>query len=503
MAFEPVFERINFNCKKKSISEQIRAECKAEVSTDDVSSVLNVSAWAVILESDVENGAVNYGGKVIFYISYIDVEGSLKKCECGVEFKGTIKDGDIGSTSRAYLTAVVDKAECDLSGARPIAGAYITVRAEVSDCEHFSALSSGENLIVNQNEIPYIKSCGVKSAVYPVEEEFELSYPVAEVLSHRAQAVITAVQCGVGAIIVDGEVSLSAIMLQKTEKGDIIKESKTLPFRMEIECEDAMPNMQATARVKEKSFKTEVSVDDEGGKSVVSASVNLLFEGEAYSDETITVATDAFSTEQEVELVKRDLAYYKTGELRSCAQTVSGRAITDELPVGTALLDVGGERVEIVNKRCDGDLTVVTGTLSAVAYLRDGEGKAFTIKLETPFDCSLDCPFSCNVELDMVARAQKARARIVSINEIELEAEVNFTVYPQERNEVRIIGEVKPLGEKKKNECALSVYIPVEGEDLWSLSKRLNVCPSALIATNTDLTFPLTGKERIVVYRQK
>ena len=84
-----------------------------------------------------------------------------------------------------------------------------------------------------------------------------------------------------------------------------------------------------------------------------------------------------------------------------------------------------------------------------------------------------------------------------------MEADVYFTVYPEERNEVRIIGEVKPLGEKKKNDSALSVYIPVEGEDLWSLSKRLNVCPSALIATNTDLTFPLTGKERIVVYRQK
>ena len=503
MAFEPVFEKINFNCKKKSVSEQIRAECKADISTEEVSSVLNISAWAVILESDVENGGVNYGGKVIFYISYIDIEGALKKCECGVEFKGTIKDAEIGSMSRAYLSATVDKADCNLSGTRPIAGAYITVRADVSDCEHFSALSSGENLIVNQSEIPFIKSFGVKSAVYPVEEEFELSYPVAEVLSHRAQAVITAVQCGVGAIIVDGEVLLSAIMLQKSEKGDIIKESKNIPFRMEIECEDAMPNMQATARVKEKSFKTEVSVDDDGGKSVVSASVNLVFEGEAYSDETVTVATDAFSTEQEVELVKRDLAYYKTGELRSCSQTVSGRAMTEDLPVGTALLAVGGERVEITNKRCDGDLTVVTGALYAVAYLRDGDGRTFTLKLETPFECSLDCPFACNVELETVAKAQKARARIVSINEIELEADVTFTVYPEERNEVRIIGEVKPLGEKKKNDSALSVYIPVEGEDLWSLSKRLNVCPSALIATNTDLTFPLTGKERIVVYRQK
>ena len=94
-------------------------------------------------------------------------------------------------------------------------------------------------------------------------------------------------------------------------------------------------------------------------------------------------------------------------------------------------------------------------------------------------------------------------ARIISVNEIELETEIAFTVYPHEKSQIKIIGEIKALGEKKKNSCALSVYIPVEGEELWSLSKRLNVCPSALLSTNPELTFPLTGKERIVVYRQK
>ncbi|MBE5734060.1 MAG: hypothetical protein E7347_03305 [Clostridiales bacterium] len=503
MAFEPVFEKISFNCVKKSVSEQIKAECKVEIPIEEISHVINVSAWAVISESSLENGVAEYGGKAVFYVSYADSEGVLRKCERGVEFKGNLKDAEIKTTDRAYFTVSVDKTEYDLNGSKLTVSAYLTVRAKLDGCESVNALSGGENLVVNQNEIQSVKSFGVKSTVFPLEEEFELSYPVAEVLSHRAQAVITAVQCGVGAIIVDGEVLLSAIMLQKNEKSDIIKEIKTMPFRAEIECEEAMPNMQATARVREKSFKTDVAVDEDSGKSVVSAQVYLLFEGEAYSDQTLTVATDVFSTEQEVELIKHDLEYYKTGELRCCTQAVSGKAVTPDLPAGTTLLAVGGENVEIVSKRCDGEKTAVTGVINAVIYLRDSEQKVSTVKVETPFECNIDCPMGCDVEIDLVARAQKARARIISVNEIELETEIAFTVYPHEKSQIKIIGEIKALGEKKKNSCALSVYIPVEGEELWSLSKRLNVCPSALLSTNPELTFPLTGKERIVVYRQK
>ena len=44
--------------------------------------------------------------------------------------------------------------------------------------------------------------------------------------------------------------------------------------------------------------------------------------------------------------------------------------------------------------------------------------------------------------------------------------------------------------------------VPFENEDLWSLAKRLSVCPEQLVSTNPELQFPLTGEERIVIYRQ-
>ena len=58
---------------------------------------------------------------------------------------------------------------------------------------------------------------------------------------------------------------------------------------MEIDCEDAMPTMRATAKVYEKALKTQVEVDEETGKSKVLVSLNLYLSGEAFICQTVTV----------------------------------------------------------------------------------------------------------------------------------------------------------------------------------------------------------------------
>lgn len=503
MSFEPIFETINVNCKKFEIFEQIKADCRSEIPTEEVDKVLSVSAWVGAVESVVSNGGISYSGKIIFYISYLDMQNQLKKCECGSEFKGVIKDERITDGERADLFGVVDKYECDKSGLKLAVSSYLTVKAQVNGCSSQKVLSNGENLIVNLGEIPVVKSYTAKGLTYPIEEQYELSYPVEEVLSHRADAVITAVQCGVGAIIVDGQVQASAIMLQKTDKNDIIKENRNFPFRVEIECEDAMPNMQAVATVKEKSFKTDIAVDENSLKSVVSVSVSLSFDGHAFVEENLSVATDVFSTEQEVEVVKEHIPFYKDCEIRSVTRATTQRASVEELPVGAIVLAVGGERVEILNKDCSNENLNVSGVQAFTVFFRDGEKNVFTKKVEIPFECQLDCSYSCDTELTVLPTVLSSRARIVSISEVELESELIFTIYPKEKKQLKILCDVKPLGEKQKNDSALSVYIALEGEELWSLAKRLNVCPQELVKTNADLQFPLVGDERIVVYRQR
>ena len=291
--------------------------------------------------------------------------------------------------------------------------------------------------------------------------------------------------------------------MQKNDKNDIIRENKVFPFRMEIESEDAMPNMCATAMVKEKAFKVDVAVDDDGKRSVVTVSASLLFEGEVFGETELKVACDAFSTENEVEILKDDYPFFSPLATRSHVAVVSGRAQTGELPVGATVLATCGERAVIVGESCDDSGVNITGVLFATAYLRDGDGKVFTRKLEIPFEKSFDGSYPCGTIAKKVIKAENAKSRIISLTEIDLEAEIYLNVYPEEKKDRRLISEIKELGKKKVSDSAISVYIAREGEDEWSLAKRLNVCPDALRTTNKDLQFPLSGTERIVVYRNK
>ncbi len=503
MAFEPVYEKINGDYQKEEVIEQIKVETRSDLACEEIKKILSVSAFVTTDEGVFLDGKVEYSGRINFFISYLSVSGEIKKTECGSEFKGIIKSNKIGEDCRGYLTASVEKTDADLNGIKLSLVAYLSVMAEIEKSNQTPALVGGEDMFVKSEEITYSKGLGLRVGAYPVEEQFEVNYLVKEVLSHKATAHITAVQCGVGTIIIDGEVLLSIIMLQNKEKGGIIRESKTIPFRMELECEDAMPSMQATARVKERSFKTDISVDEEKCQSTINVSVQLQFYGEAYSVTQVSVAKDAFCKHCDVELSREQLPCAKSYELHCYSAMVGGRALVDQLPVGATVLAVGGERVEIVSKECDGGEYKITGVLEATVYFADGEGNYFTRKAQTPFEIKERLIATCNSHIKLNIHIASARAKILSLTEIELEADLKWSVCLKESQHIDLIKEIKQTKTKLKCDSALSVYIPIEGEDLWSLAKRLNESPEHLVETNKDLCFPLTGKERIVVYRRK
>ena len=363
-------------------------------------------------------------------------------------------------------------------------------------------LVGGNGLVLDKKEVQYFKGYGVKKTVCPVECEFELNYPVLEVLSQKVEVAVTQVQAGVNCIIVDGEVFLSALLLQNREKSDIIREDKSTAFRLEIDCEDAMPKMSADAKALVKSFKTEVSVDAESEKSTVVATVSLELEGECYSAESITVASDVFSTEKELEIKQDSFLCLRKECIASLPCKLSGRCVSEELPVSARITCASNERVEITNISIANEEVKMEGVLSMRVFFKDGDGVEFTKLLESPFERSLpiNCEGACLPELSVAI--SKVGAKIVAQNEIEIFADTSVCVKKVVKSFGEFVSEITALAEKQECDKAISVYLAGKGEDLWSLAKRLNVCPDELVVNNKDLQFPLTGEERIVVYRK-
>ena len=54
-----------------------------------------------------------------------------------------------------------------------------------------------------------------------------------------------------------------------------------------------------------------------------------------------------------------------------------------------------------------------------------------------------------------------------------------------------------------ENDSAFSVYIPAAGDMLWDVAKKLGKSPEEVQRCNAELTYPLSGEERIVIYRRK
>ena len=108
-----------------------------------------------------------------------------------------------------------------------------------------------------------------------------------------------------------------------------------------------------------------------------------------------------------------------------------------------------------------------------------------------------------NVETEIFSIVENASVQLATLTEAEIQADLIFTIYPKKRCNIEYIHGVESCGERVKSDSAISVFIPLEGEELWSLAKRLGVSPEGLMQTNSDLQFPLSGEERIVIYRQK
>ncbi|MCM1236152.1 MAG: hypothetical protein NC489_39210, partial [Ruminococcus flavefaciens] len=87
--------------------------------------------------------------------------------------------------------------------------------------------------------------------------------------------------------------------------------------------------------------------------------------------------------------------------------------------------------------------------------------------------------------------------------ECEGEAALKITAFDGENRVLTYIVAAEEAGAKPECNSAISVYIPNAGDGLWETAKRLSESPENIEKSNPELSFPLTGKERILVYRQK
>lgn len=496
---EPVYETFTFCGGKENFFDKIKIENKTDLAVEG-NKLLLKSAEIFYKNGEIVEDKIKYSGRAVFYLTYLNSEGEINKYESSSDFEGEITIKDFQDKTLVGIKFDLLRIEADENGGEYGISATVEVIAEIRKCVKIQAFNGGEGFIRNEKEEIFYKSIGAKKINYPVEYEFETEYSIGEVLSQNAEPFITAVQCGTDTVIVDGEIVFRALFLQSGEKSGIICEEKKIPFRAEMDFEGAEPSATAIAQVAVRSLKSDLSVDTAAAKSVCDLTVSLVFFVEVFSEEKQSITVDTFSTEKELFVERESCECYEPESARS--YSLSSRLKSGgEFRLGTTYICAVGEKTDIVSSTCKGDSLSAEGAVSATAYFSDEEGKIFSARIDAPFDLEIPCVGSC--ENVTGARLIIREINVLSENEAEVIGETYFTLTSCEKKDVKYVKTVTETGDKKVCDAAISVYIPVRGDDLWSLSKRLGIAPEKLAETNGNLEFPLAGGERIVVYRKK
>lgn len=502
MSSTPEFQNICFNSNSIKDSTTIESVCQTGIDVDSIKSVLSVFATAKPTSTSVQNGKLGVSVKTSVYVCYLDNQDIVCKKECALSNQATFSLAQEVDANFISSNAFVDGVEYDNSGLNLSVTARITVQYTALRNENLNALTGGENLICMYKEQSLVKGLGVKEGTYPIEENFEISGTVQQVLHHDASCQISAVQCGVGRVIVDGNVIFTLIALQNEQNSSIIKEVRTLPFRMEVEFEQAMPTMSAIVNAVRQSVKTDIEVIEDEKKSSVTISTNLTFSVSVFEEHTVSVVKDAFSKFNHVALESDKRCFYTPMPTVYESTSVTSRSNVEELPIGVSLSAIACEKVTVSNASRVDDGVVVDGVVDAVAYFIDAERQVFVRRVECAFSKKLDQTLDNECEYQVTASAFGAKGKIISAVEVDIEVQLELSVLLTKKCEFSYIKDVKVGEQKAQNTHGISVYIGLEGEELFSLSKRLNESPDMVVETNKDLSFPLTGKERIVIFRQ-
>ncbi len=452
--------------------------------------IIAVYPQVCLSSCEAGSGRVTYGGRLICTLVYVDEDGKLCRVQKGAEFSHYADDDSLAPANTALCALSCERTQVKRDGSSYVVAAVIGAEISVYATSERSILTSAEGA-VTLTETKKLFSAVTFTGESEVEDDFDCN--AEDVLVPAAEVLVTDCNVRAGMAEINGEIYLSMLAIRD---GKPVCFDRIIPFKSEIACEDALLARKAVCRAEIKEISVEARVDEEKGKCGVDAVIQLSFAGRYYDEEETQLILDAFSTENELKLAYAEETVSPCTEIKVFSERVSGLCATKaKLDFTCAMLAAALPKAEFVRTEKG-----IEGSISA-ALLYEQNGEIRSTEINLPFAVDLIGLNNCGEEISVAVCGVNIRQR--SEGECEAEAVVKIAVADSEDCSVRYVCEITEAEKLKANDCAISVYIPAAGDDLWSTAKSLRQSPDMIKETNPDLSFPLTGSERIVVFRGK
>lgn len=456
--------------------------------------VLGVTAKSKITAVETLDGEVRANVKTEFSVVKTDgQEIFTEKTES--ESQRTIAAEGLTATDKACLTARVT--ECEKIGSEPVkvratveVGGWFVKKKEIRLLD-----ATTEGLKCKTEKVTIENVTTLSENVTTLTFSDEARMPVAKVLDYDCCVTVDAVYPSNGSYRADGELTIR--MVAVADNGSIFTQSFSHPINVENAEEFLTESMRLEAEGSVKNAEYSVTESD---KRIVVSDVTVKITGVMLEEKETESVKDVYSlqnrieTEEEKAKVNSRFCLRSVREKAAATVSVSG-GIREALCVLSPCVSASG--------RVSEDGIVVEGVIGATVLYSDENGETRTLSGEVPFVSNVGGDYPCETVFtpDVMITAINARPR--GSGDVEITAELLVTVRGAQEKEITVISDVKVGEEKEPDDYTICVYVVKKGETLWDVAKELNADEEELIAQNADVTLPLKGGEKILLYKGK
>lgn len=473
-----------------SLSCQTVAQTRFSQS-DGMAEVLAVSPQVSLNSCEAASGRINYGGRIIFTVVCIDEEGKLCRMQKGAEFSHYCDDPSLAPAQTAVCALTCERVSVRREGSSIVVSAVIRADMDV--------FAPAERTYVSACEGAYLKmrteefySFATFSGECEVEDDFEAD-GVEDILVPSAEALVTAAECGAGEVNVSGDINLSLLAMRRS--GPVSME-RVIPFRCVIACEDGFAGALPRVAVQIRDMNVDAAVDEERGRCGVRFSCTLAADGWFAQRAEQTAASDAFSCTHALNCERAEETVAVPAERKVYSERIqSPAAAKAKIDFTCRFLAAGLPKAEYEYCAASG---AAEGAVSAVLlYEQGGEIKATDVSM--PFAVKVGAGEGVRVSVSVcsVSLKQPSEGRLEGEALIKVCAE-----YPKTARAEYLVS-VSEGAELPPADSAVSVVVPASGDGLWDVAKKLCCPPENVASANPGLRYPLSGGERVLIYRRK
>lgn len=488
MAINAQYQTGTFTRQTAALKTQSIVEIK--FSGQEAGDIIAAHAQISLNSCEVSSGRVTYGGRLICTLVYADGDGKLCRIQKGAEFSHFLDDESLAPAQRGDCVLRCERTQIKRDGSACVVAVVVGAEISVFDSAQRNYITDIEGAVCKSEERKLYTVVNF-SGESEVEDDFDCV--AADILVPAAEVIVTDCAARAGVIEISGEIYLSFLAVRDSAPVCL---DRTVPFKCELSCDEAVLAKRAFCRAEIKDVSVNCRVNEDKGSCEVNFSATLGFSGYFHDEETVTLLSDAFSTENELTLTYADESANLNTDIKVYSERVSGLAAAKaKLDYTCAFLAAALPRAEFVRSESG-----IEGSITAtLLYEQAGEIRSTEINL--PFSVNLAGLNAECTEISVAVCGVSLRQR--AEGECEAEAALRISAADGGRVTVKYISEATEGGSRSYNDSAISVYIPEAGDGLWETAKRLSETPDSIQKSNPELKFPLTGKERILIYRPR